>query len=53
VTHGDLHLENIWWTKKVTWPCLIGPRAHVFDSRNKAQQWLFEEWQALDLRAVA
>lgn len=53
VTHGDLHLENILVDEQGNVTLLDWATAHVFDKRNKAQQWLFEEWQALDLRAVA
>jgi tRNA A-37 threonylcarbamoyl transferase component Bud32 len=53
VTHGDLHLENILVDDSGNVTLLDWATAHVFDKRNKAQQWLFEEWQALDLRAVA
>lgn len=53
VTHGDLHLENILVDEEGNVAMLDWATAHVFNHRNKAQQWLFEEWQALDLRAVA
>jgi tRNA A-37 threonylcarbamoyl transferase component Bud32 len=53
VTHGDLHHENILLDEDGKVALLDWATAHVFDRRNKTQGWVFEEWQALDLRAVA
>lgn len=53
VTHGDLHQQNV-LVDEAGNICLIDwATAHVFHHPRGARKWLFEEFSALDRRALA
>jgi RIO-like serine/threonine protein kinase len=54
VIHGDLHQENVLIDEDGNVFLLDWATAHVFSSRRRAlEKWVFDEYRALDLRAVA
>ena len=54
VTHGDLHAHNILLDESGALCLIDWATAGVFGlKRSRAKQWTFEEWRALDERALA
>ena len=54
VTHGDLHAHNILFDEQGNLCLIDWATACVFGSRRaKFKNWTFEEWRALDERALA
>ncbi|MBW3637764.1 MAG: phosphotransferase [Armatimonadetes bacterium] len=53
VVHGDLHRSNVLLTPEGEVTLIDWATAGVFGPRRGAKNWTFEEWRALDVRAVA
>lgn len=53
VTHGDLHQQNVLVDAQGGIALIDWATAHVFHRPRGARRWLFEEFRALDRRALA